>query len=363
MSKLDKELTFADLFAVLKFLNEKKFVVAFLFAVIAMPLMYKVHNKKTVYVTQAVVVPPQSKKSSFESLASDLGVGGAAGKPTDLIPGLIKSQKMALKIVDALQLEQYYRIDRKAAASRVRASIEIRSEKTGLMTILVKDSTAMMSAKIANESVNQLNSLNDEMAGVEAKRKREFFEKQVANVRDSLNRVQLNLKKLQQKTGIVEIDVQASAGLESDLENEKLLQEKKIEFNKKLNSLSPNNPEMIALRSEINQLKSSINKSSNNVRISRSDIPDQSLKFESLNQELKYYSSVYDNLIKQYNIAKLTEAQQDISLQMLDPASSDDFSIEPNKKIMIIAYAILSFVISLVVVLVWGLLIYLRKKS
>ena len=87
--------------------------------------------------------------------------------------------------------------------------------KDGLIRISVNDSDPLRAAELANGYVDQFRNLSEHLAITEASQRRLFFERQLQQAKDNLADAEEAMKKIEQKTGLIQLDSQARALIES----------------------------------------------------------------------------------------------------------------------------------------------------
>src|SRR5260370_3019624 len=89
------------------------------------------------------------------------------------------------------------------------------AEKDGVITISVNDRDPQRAADLANSYVEELEKLTKTLAVTEAGKRRIFFEREVKIASDDLATAELALKQTQEKTGLILLDSQSRAMIDS----------------------------------------------------------------------------------------------------------------------------------------------------
>ena len=178
------------------------------------------------YTASARILPPQQNQSLASSFLSQLGGAGSlaavAGKdlglknPNDLYVSMLKSRTVADALVQRFQLQAVYGKD---ILSDVRKKLEkcsdITDTRDGLIRISVQDRDPKRAAAMANDYVDQLRRMTAGLALTEAAQRRLFFDFQLQKAKESLALAEQNLSETQQRTGLIQLDSQAKAIIES----------------------------------------------------------------------------------------------------------------------------------------------------
>ncbi|GEM_PF-2695719 len=127
-------------------------------------------------------VPAQDKSalSGYMSAISSLGFGGLSGgnSSSEIVLNLINSRRMARDIVNRFELVKVYQ-DRNSkkinyengvkekmiydAVVRIKSSLTVNSDKSGLITLAVEDENPQLAADIANYMIRNIDSINEEL--------------------------------------------------------------------------------------------------------------------------------------------------------------------------------------------------------
>ena len=172
-------------------------------------------------------LPPQQSGSVSSALLSQLGglgslaglAGGGSGlkSPSDLYVGLLKSQTVEDSMVRRFDLQREYKTK---LLSDARKTLEGQTTidgtgKDGLIRVSVKARTPERAAELANGYIDQFRALSASLAIGEASQRRLFLEQQLQQTKNNLATAEEQLKQSQQTSGLIELNSQARALVES----------------------------------------------------------------------------------------------------------------------------------------------------
>ncbi len=307
-----------------------------------------------IYTATARLLPPQQEKGGLGAMLAG-GMGdlaalagiSAGGGSADLYVGMLQSRRIADTIIERFDLMERFEWDTRMGAyqalgQKVNVSVE---KKTGFITINVDDEDPQFAADLANAYVEELQKLNVQINLNSAGRERVFLEERLAVVQVDLIRAEEGLKEFQQTNKAIKIDAQASAVIEgiSHLKGE--LASKEVELGVLLTSQTEQNPQVRALREGIGQLKAQLRKLegsstgkevSSDIFIATSDVPDVGLQYARLLRDFKVQETLFELLTKQYEVAKINEAKNTSSLQVLDDAAIPDRKSKPKRSLIVL---------------------------
>ena len=114
-------------------------------------------------------------------------------------------------------------------------------------------------------------------------------------------------------------------------------------------SATEQNPEVIRLRSEIDDLQGQLARlqrgsgKESTAAIPTSMVPGLELEFVRKEREVKYHEALFDMLSRQYEAARLDEARDAPVVQVLDPASYPDIKSSPKRSYYMIGGLVFGF--------------------
>lgn len=311
-----------------------------------------------IYTGTTRILPPQQAQSSASAMLGQL-VGGAAGgvasalgikNPNDLYVGMLKSNRIADRMIERFQLKALYDLDfiedvRKDLASNIRIS----SGKDGLITIEVDDKDPKRAADMANAYVDELSVLMRSIAVTEAAQRRLFFETQMKQASDTLARAEFALKEGLDLSGIVMADAQGAAMIETVARLRAQISAKEVQLGAMRTFAAADNPdyrmaqqELASMQRELAQMEGRTQKVDAKPAVAGSGSNEQS-GMENLRRlrDVKYYQALYEFLAKQYEVARMDEARDASLIQVLDVALTPETKSRP-RRVLIVILAVLA---------------------
>ena len=176
--------------------------------VVALPLLVGVAVAAITFVIQptftgrTTFLPPQTQQGpGAAALASFGALAGLAATgvrtPADQFAALLSSDVVRNRLIDQFDLVKVYDVPlrhdaRKMLAENTRIAV---GRRDGIITLEVDDHDATRAAAIANTYVEELRKLAARLALTEAQQRRAFFEAELTQTRDRLNRAQEELQR------------------------------------------------------------------------------------------------------------------------------------------------------------------------
>ncbi|MGA3136301.1 MAG: Wzz/FepE/Etk N-terminal domain-containing protein [Terracidiphilus sp.] len=347
------EISLLDLLIILA--ERKRFIlwVTAVFAILAIVISLLLPQRYTATVT---LLTPQQNSSMGAALASQLGsmggmaalAGGSLGlkSPNDQFVGMLKSRTVEDAMVQKFGLMQEYH---KRYLSDARKKFENRatvdgSRKDGLIHISVEDSDPRRAADMANGYVDQFRSLSQHLAITEASQRRLFFEQELEQAKNNLANAEEALKQTEQTTGLIQLDSQARALIETAATLRAQITAREVQIQGMQTYATGENAQLVqaqreleGLRAQLAKLGGSEDSAGGELIVSKGRVPEAGMEYIRRLRDVKYNETIFDILARQFELAKLDEAKQGALIQVVDPAIPPDKRSFPRRGLIVIA--------------------------
>lgn len=299
------------------------------------------------YVAETRILPPQTFNSSMGTYFSQLGGMGVSGlavkTPNDLYVNLLRSRSVLDYVTETQGLAKVYGTQSPESLRNILSrDVMIRDDKkSGVITIAYEHRKPQVAADVANAFVSGLQSLNNNLAVTEASQRRLFFETQLNIAKESLIKSEEGLKGFQQRTGTMKIDEQLKAAMEETAQIRAKISAKEVQLRVMKTYATPENPELQQLQDEILALKDQLVKlgykgDEDDSLLSARKISVYGTEYLRKMREFKYNESLYEILVKQYEVAKLDESKNASLVQIIDKAIPPEKRASPNRKHLVL---------------------------
>ena len=314
------------------------------------------------YMATIRIMPPKQTPSTTALLSSQAGLASLADSsgagllkdPNAIYIGLLKSRPIADAMIASFGLEKVYRSrDMTGARKTLERNTTVTSEKSTLVAISVTDADGNRAAGLANAYAEQLRILTRNISMTEASRRRLFFEEQLKSEKESLIAAEAALQKVQQDHGLVHLDAQANviigrlAGIRAEISA------KEVELQAQRSYSTERNPDVQLAERELSALQGEAatieNRKSGTGEFSESglkDVPQAGLDYLRAERELQYQQAFFDLLIKQYEAARLDEAKEAATIQVVEPAIVPERRSSPRALIILPISLLVGFALS-----------------
>lgn len=308
----------------------------------------------TKYTAETTLLPPQHQNSLSSMLSSQLGglgavaslAGGSLGlkNPNDMYVAMFRSRTVEDAMIQKYGLMQEYH---KKLLSVARKSFETHSSvdgssKDGLLHITVTDRNPKRAAELANGYVEQFRDLSNHLAITSAAQRRLFFQQQMEAAKDKLTNAEVALEQTEEKGGMIEVDSQARALIQTGAALKAQVAAKEVEIQGMRSFAAPDNPNLVQAQQELSalqaQLAQLVGKGGNpddELILPKGKLPAAGLAYLRKYRDVQYDQTMFNVLAKQFEIAKLDEAREGALIQVVDPAIPPDRKSSPKRALIL----------------------------
>lgn len=321
------------------------------------------------YSATARLMPPQQS----QSLAS-LFMGQAASSPlvsmaqkdfglknpADIYIGLLNSRSIQDGLIHDFDLGRVYRLKRPTdIRNALTAATRIQLTKEGLIALSVEDRDPQRAAALANGYASELRRTTQRLAMSEAAQRRQFFDDQVRQAKDDLNRAESDFSAVQQKTGILQVDAQAKALIETAASLRGQIAAGEVQLHALRNFATDLNPDVRQQQAQLNGWRAELSRlesqQSPDPAFSKGRAPAQSQEYMRALREVRYDDAMLEMLLRQSEAAKLDETREATIIQVVDVAVPPDVRTSPKRAALVVVTTLATLLCTLC-------LLHLRQK-
>lgn len=374
-----EDLTFLD---VLLIVTQRKKLVALITAACTALGLILAFALPQEYTATVIILPPQGNSSMSSMLAGQLSgmnsaMGGVAGSMlgmkniNDMYVSMLKSRSVEDAVIQRYELQSEYK---KKYLADTRKALEKHakidgSTKDGLIRLNFDDRNPNRAAEIANGYVDQFRNLSQHLAITEASQRRVVFESQLEKTKTDLENADEALKRTQLSTGMVQVDGQARAMIDSAARLRAQIVAKEVQIQAMRSYAGDENPALTQAQTELDGLRGQFNKmvgakggSADDVFLPKGQVPQAGLEYVRRLRDVKYYEAIFDILAKQLELAKLDEAREGAFIQIVDPAVPPEQKSFPKRGMFVIAGLAGGFTFGIMFALFQGGLVRMRHN-
>ena len=333
------------------------------------------------YESSISIMPPDAMNSSGTMLAAmatkaspELAAvaGGLLGMRGSgaLFVDLFRSRSVQDSVVDRLNLQKVYHSRYKQdARKRLNSQTDVSEDrKSGVISLTANDQSPQRARDIAQAYVEELNRLLSQVNTSSARRERIFIEERLTAVKSDLEDAEKQFGAFASKNSTLDIKEQTKAMVESA----GVLQGQLIAAESELQSLeqiyTSNNVRVRSLQARVDELKrqlqkiegtdaslvsSGVSSGASSAGISgaaQSDemyppirkLPLLGVEWADLYRRTKIQETVYELLNQQYELARIQEAKEIPTVNVVDPANVPERKSSPHRLVIMLALTLLS---------------------
>ena len=359
------QVSLLDLLVIL--VRQRFFIIKFTAACAIIAIIYSL-LATPVYKSTLQIMPPGGSQSGASAMLAAAGigdlVGGFGATQGDTVVGITKSNVVLDRVIDKNGLltrdpegfsiigtikgifsSEGEKEPRMRTSVRSSLSEQIQSaadKKSGIISVSVSDSTPEMAVQLAQSVFDETLDVMQNVAVSPSAQERLFIEEQLKDNNKALIVAEQDLASFLKRTGMGSL-----SGTPTDIGYIAALQArmvaKEIEIKAARRFATDANPKLKQLQAEYNAIKKQF-EGNKGIAAAASptgdinNITESSLKFAALFREYKFRENLMAILLKQYETAKIREAQDPVVIQLLSPPTIPEIRSKPERtKIVILA--------------------------
>ncbi len=229
-------------------------------------------------------------------------------------------------------LVKRYRLD---VINKLKDSLSVAEQGKGTGVIRMsmehrdpKQLSAILSS-IANGYVRQ----NVERVSQEAEQTLQFLDKQLPELKSSLDSAETQLNQYRTTVGSIDLDKEAQAMLDQYTDLEKRISELELKRTELSQKFTANHPAITALNEQIGKLRGELGKLDNQIRT----MPEEEQKSVRLSRDVKVSNELYLELLNKAQEMRVVKAGTTGNVRIIDQAYVPITPVKPKKALVVIA--------------------------
>lgn len=343
---------------VLTWLGEGKRTLAIATAAAAAISLAVAFAMPAIYTARVTLLPPgsQQQSGSAAALAALGALGGLAGgltgkTPDELYVSLLRSDSVTRAMDERFALRKRYGLEhfeslRRKMLGLVRITAD---KKSGVIAVEVDDEDPKFAAEMANAFPGELAKVMGRLAVSEAAQRRQFYEQQLKDTKERLIAAEQDLRKVQEKSGVIVLDKQAEALIGGAAQLRALIAEREVQLKVLRTAATDQHPDVLRLQSELRALRGELARMESTrdggggsaVDLPVGQLPAAAIDYVRARRELKLQETLLEGMVRQFELAKLDEAKEGSTVQQVDRALPPDYKSKPSRGFITIAGTVL----------------------
>ncbi len=330
--------------------KHKRMIIRTTLAAFAISIVYSLMLPK-IYSSTAMIIPPQQEQGIMGMMMGQMGGGMASlagdllgkGSPADMYVSILNSNAISDTIIDRFKLmeiyDQKFRMDTyKALDEKVNIAA---GKKDGIISITVVDRDPKLATDMANAYVDELGKLTVKLNMTGAGQNKAFLEERLAKAKVDLAKAEDALKFFQSRNKTLDIAEQAKGAIKGVAEIEGQLAAEEVKLAGLRRVFTESSQEVKNQQVVVANLRGQISKfegmGSGGAIPGVGSVPELGQQYLRLMREFKIQETLVEILTKQYEMAKLSEAKDVTSIQVLQKARVPDKKAKPKRSMIVLA--------------------------
>lgn len=328
----------------------------------------------------STILPPANEADVFglSSLIGNLPLGplgfGGVSEETYTFMAILHSRTVMEAIAKKFALMQRYDYENmEYTVEELRENVIVEINEDGTITLSSMASTKFLPGEeeenearnlardMANAFIEELDKVNTQLKTEKAHNNRVFIEKRYEQNINDLKNAEEELKTFQKTYGVIALPQQTVLAIETAAELNANIIAKEVEVSVLSGYVSESHSELTRAKSELTELRRKFdemktgrnrdilnNNGTQNTRlfIPLNEVPDLGLKYIRRYREVSLQQKILEFLLPQYEQAKIQEAKDTPTVQVLDKAVTPVKRKKPKRTIMVLLAGLLSMVFS-----------------
>ena len=274
------------------------------------------------YVAETNVMIPQQQQGGVAAALAQMQLGALAGlaggggglkSPSEMYIGLLKSRTIADRMIDRFNIMKAPGVKTREDAREILARISgMTARRDGQITIGVASRVPGLSAAVANAYVEELTALTARLAVTDAQKRRLFLEKELTRAKENLVRAEIALGGVGVSENVLKFNPSAMGQGLATLKAE--IMAKEVQLSSMRGVLTENNPNFRQAQRELAALRAQLGK------FEHAEPASGNAEYIRLYRDFKYYEVLFEQISKQYELAKVDESSEGAVIQVVDVA-------------------------------------------
>ena len=254
-----------------------------------------------------------------------------------------------LKILKAKSLQK--------GREKLDSKFNVKASPEGIISVAAELNDRYLAADVTNALVSELDKINKDKSTSRAKNSRIYIENQLKLTGEKLKKASEDLVQFQEQYKAISLEEQTKTAIEKAGEVKGKILAKNVELGVALQTMTSNNVYMVQLKKEIEELERQYNylqygdslklENQKEFYIPFADVPEVGLELANLMREVKIQETVWELLNQQYYHAKIQEARDTPTIQVLDEAVPPELRTKPKRKLLVLIGGFLALMVSI----------------
>ena len=330
--------------------------------------------------TAIILINEKTGGDFLQSLIFSSALGGQTNLNTG-IPGssygllaakLIKSKQILDKIASEFKIIDRYGIKKnKKDSARAVISQNLSAgydNKTMTLMISYIDSNPIFATMIVNRIIELLDERFVSIGGNRNILQKQLLESKMIEVQAEISSIEMEIQEYQKEYGVLDIESLAleQVTMLARLRSQLILKEMEIKTYSDFSLID--DPVIKRLKAErdnllslIKEFESGFSSEYKDIFPSQNDLPEIAQKFYHLKRDLSVQEKIYEILIQQYEITKLSLEGHTPVFQVIEQADIPDVEAGPQRTVLLLVITFIGFIFSIILAFILNGIINLKN--
>lgn len=336
----------------------RKMIIGATCAVGLLSLIYSL-TLPNIYSATAKILPTQQNQNVMSTIMGQMGAlanfaGGmlGSGSNSDLYVEMLKSDDIIDAIVTRFKLTEVYKKKlRQDAYKELMKNVSIRTGKEGVVSITVDDKDPQRAADLANALVEELDKLSAKVNMAQAGQSRAFLENRLAKAKQDLAEAEDKLKDFQLKNKALNVPDQAKVTIEGVSQLMAQQASLEVQLATLQRQFTDSSQEVKNVKASITNIKKQIAQLEGGTGGSIPSIgflPTLGQEYVRRMRDFKSQEAIVGLLVNQHEMAKLSEANNISSIQVVQHARVPERKSKPKRSQIVAVVVFATFSLSII---------------
>ena len=297
----------------------------------------------------------------------------------DMIVSILRSRAVRQAVAERFGLQERYQARHlEDTIKALEGATNVSVSKEGVISVKVEDTDARLAAEMANFYVGQLDRLVTLYGTGEAGRQRVFLTEQLARAKTDLGTAEQALRRFQERNKAIALQEQTRGAIEVAARLKGDLMAAEVQVQVMRNFATEANPEMVALRRRIDELRRQLAQmqygevgvvapspghDQRDFTVPFPKVPEVGIELARLTREAKVQETLVTLLTQHVEQARLVEARDLPTVQVLDRAVPAERHSKPRLRLNLAIAGMASLLVGILLAFFLEYLGDLRRRA
>lgn len=313
------------------------------------------------YMSEARLLQPEGNGLSVLSGIGAVGGGlgnllGTGGSEFNRYLSILTSRSLRTRVIEEFNLTRQYGFGNEPAAlentlAELEKNVELAVDDVYLfLSVRAYDPDPVQAAAIVNFMISELNATHARLSSATARQTRLAIESRLRQAETELDSTRSELQAFQEEHGVVELEAQAEAFMQSIAASRADLARAEVQYQSLLQQYGPDNPQVRAAREALRagraQAQGALEGRDALLPVSMRALPALTRRYAELMQQQLIQAQIIEALYPFYEQAFFQEQNESVAVQVIDEAQPSALPARPSRRAIVILATVSGFLLA-----------------